>query len=290
MSDFFVNIWNWFSNSVFASAGIFIDIIDIAIMTTVIYQILKFFKNTRAMNVLKGVAILIVALAFASWLQLPTITWLLSSVFTSGIVVIVILFQPELRMVFENFGRSHFTDSKATEDEAAKLANEFVKACENLSKRRVGALIVFERKTPLKDIQETGTLLDANVSAGLIENVFEPNTPLHDGAMIVSGTKIVSAGCFLPLSDNPTVDKALGTRHRAALGLSERTDATVIVVSEETGVISCARSGSFMRYLDLETLRQLLTDIYAVDEETVAKNRVMTLFNKFFGKEHSDEN
>lgn len=284
MSEFFTNIWEWFKNGF--TISIF-DIIDILIITTVIYQILKLFKNTRAMNVLKGVALLIVALAVASWLELPTTEWLLSSVVTSGIVIVFVLFQPELRLVFENFGRAKLRDSKTEEATVEKIVGEFVTSCENLSRRRVGALLVFQKKTNLKDVCETGTALNASISSGLIENIFEPNTPLHDGATVIAGEKILAAGCFLPLSENNSIEKKLGTRHRAALGISERTDAVVIIVSEETGVISLAKDGVLNRYLDLEGLKQALTELYT-SEETEKSNFFINTFTKLFGKEQDN--
>lgn len=284
MSEFFTNIWEWFKNGF--TISIF-DIIDILIITTVIYQILKLFKNTRAMNVLKGVALLIVALAVASWLELPTTEWLLSSVVTSGIVIVFVLFQPELRLVFENFGRAKLRDSKTEEATVEKIVGEFVTSCENLSRRRVGALLVFQKKTNLKDVCETGTALNASISSGLIENIFEPNTPLHDGATVIAGEKILAAGCFLPLSENNSIEKKLGTRHRAALGISERTDAVVIIVSEETGVISLAKDGVLNRYLDLEGLKQALTELYTA-EETEKSNFFINTFTKLFGKEQDN--
>ena len=284
MSEFFTNIWEWLKNSFTMSA---FDFIDILIITTVIYQILKLFKNTRAMNVLKGVALLIIAMAVASWLELPTTEWLLSSVVTSGVVIVFVLFQPELRLVFENFGRVKFHDQNSYEHDVDKTINEIVTACENLSRRHVGALLVFQQKNTLKDIADTGTMLDANVSAGLIENIFEPNTPLHDGAMIISSNKLVAAGCFLPLSENNKIEKKLGTRHRAALGLSERSDAKVVVVSEETGVISYASGGNLTRYIDLEDLKQLLKDMYVI-EQPEKTNALTNLFTKVFGKEQDN--
>lgn len=286
MSEFFTNIWEWLQNGF--TISIF-DVIDIAIITTVIYQILKLFKNTRAMNVLKGVALLIVAMAVASWLELPTTEWLLSSVVTSGIVIVFVLFQPELRLVLENFGRGRLGETQSTDSNADKIIGEFLTVCDNLSRRHVGALLVFEQKKSLKDIVETGTVLDANISAGLIENIFEPNTPLHDGAMVISGSKIVAAGCFLPLSENNSIEKKLGTRHRAALGMSERSDAIVIIVSEETGVISVAKNGSFMRYLDLESLKQILIDMYVSEEEPQKPNFFINFFVKFIGKEQNND-
>lgn len=286
MSEFFTSLREAISGSVFSSISI-IDILDVVLMAVIIYQLLKFFKHTKAMHVLKGVALLIIALAVAAWIGLPTVTWILSSVFTSGILVIVVIFQPELRRAFENLGRGHFneTEEKVNTDD---IISEIVTVSDHLSRRRVGALMVFEQKSDLKDIIATGTVLDAKISAGLIENVFEPNTPLHDGAMILKGNKIVAAGCFLPLSENNSIEKTLGTRHRAALGMSERSDAVVIVVSEETGVISAARNGTLRRYLDLEALRDLLEEVYA-DENQPQKFSLNKVIAKFFGKEQTDE-
>lgn len=283
MSEFFADLWGWIKNGF--SMSIF-DLIDIIIITVVIYHILKFFRNTRAMNVLKGVALLIVAMVVASWLGLPTTEWILSSIITSGIVIVFVLFQPELRIVLENFGRVNFHDQNNTDDND-KIISDIVSACNNLSYRRVGALLVFQQKNNLQDIVDTGTLLNAKISAGLIENIFEPNTPLHDGAMLLAGDKMLAAGCFLPLSENTSIDKNLGTRHRAALGISERTDAIVIIVSEETGVISVARGGSFTRFLDLEALKQILKDIYK-KKEPEKSHTWHSLFLRFIGKEQNN--
>lgn len=281
MSQVFTTIREWIQNSV-AIKGF--DILDIAIMTVVIYHLLKLFKNTRAMNVLKGVALLIVALAFASWLHLPTVEWLLSSVVTSGIVIVFVLFQPELRMILEKFGRVHLNESGDLEN-SEKTVKEIITVCDNLSRRHVGALLVFEKKHSLNDIAQSGTFINADVSQSLIENIFEPNTPLHDGAMIIKGAKIISAGCLLPLSENQDIDKNLGTRHRAALGISERCDALVIVVSEETGVISIARGGKLSRYLSIDNLERILTELYTPKEEP----NKFSFITKFFGKEQKDE-
>lgn len=278
MDQFFSAVREAFSGGLLSSIGIF-DILDILIMTVIIYQILKFFKNTKAIHVLKGIAILILALAVASWLGLPTLTWVLSSVFTSGILIIIVLFQPELRRAFENLGRGRLFDKTQSDPTSEEVISQLIKVSENLSKRRVGALMVFQQSSQLKDIIDTGTLINADISAGLIENIFEPNTPLHDGAMIISGEKIIAAGCFLPLSENSSIEKTLGTRHRAALGVSEQSDAVVVVVSEETGVISVARNGSFQRYLDLDGLKNILEEIYS------SSNNRKNTFAKIFGKE-----
>ncbi len=287
MSEFFANIREAISGSIFSSIS-FTDILDVVLMTFIIYQILKFFRNTKAIQVLKGVAILIIALAVASWIGLPTVTWILSSVFTSGIVVIVVIFQPELRRTLENLGRGHFADTDGDLNKE-DIIGEFVSAAEHLSRRRVGALMVFAQKSDLKDIIATGTPLDAKVSCGLIENIFEPNTPLHDGATVICGSKITAAGCFLPLSENSSIEKTLGTRHRAALGMSERSDAVVVIVSEETGVISVAHNGNLRRYLDLKSLKELLEEVFSTENQPqkFSFNRMIT---KLFSKEQDNEN
>ena len=285
MSEFFSSLRHLLTDSLLASVSIF-DILDILIIWLLLYQLLKVFQHTKAMHVLKGLVALIIALAIAAWLGLPTLTWLLSSVFTSGIVILVVLFQPELRRVFESLGRGHMTEAGSSDADTDQVINEIVTVSDRLSRRRVGALMVFEQKSDLKDIISTGTTLSADISSELIENVFEPNTPLHDGAMILSGSKIVAAGCFLPLSENMHIEKTLGTRHRAALGMSERSDALVIVVSEETGVISAAHNGSFQRFLDLDSLRELLTEAYTSQEVTEEKSSssLLKLISKVFGK------
>ena len=259
MSDFFSSIGQAFSNSLLANISWF-DVLDIAIMTVIIYQVLKFFKHTKAIHVLKGLALLIIALAVASWLGLPTITWMLSSIFTSGVIILVIMFQPELRRAFENLGRGHFFDTIEEDLDAEKNVNELVKVADNLSRRRVGALIVLTKKSDLKDIIATGTTLDAQISAELIENIFEPNTPLHDGAAIIENGRIKAAGCVLPLSNNLDLGKDMGTRHRACLGIAENSDAIAIVVSEETGIISMAKNGVLIRHFDRQTLYTRLVD------------------------------
>ncbi len=290
MSAFFAKLREFYSGGVFSGISIF-DILDIVLMTVIIYQILKFFKNTKAIHVLKGIAFLIIALAIASWMGLPTLTWLLSSVFTSGIVVIVILFQPELRRAFENIGRGHISAGfEEVKTDSERIIGEIVAVSEHLSRRKVGALMVFEKNSDLKDIIATGTMLNANISAGLIENIFEPNTPLHDGAMIIKSDKIVSAGCFLPLSENSTIEKTLGTRHRAALGVSENSDAYVIIVSEETGVISFAHNGTLRRYLNLEALKEILSEIYVTEDDSTQKQSFIKQISKLFGKENGNEN
>lgn len=285
MGEFFNRIYSALSGGIFGTSINVFDIIDVIIITIIIYQVLKFFKNTKAIHVLKGLAILVVALALAAWIGLPTTTWLLSSLFTSGILIIAVIFQPELRRALENLGRNKlFSEEAATNIEDTVL--NVTKVCEHLSRRKIGALIVFEKNSRLNDIASTGTRINADVSAGLIENIFEPNTPLHDGALIISGNKIIAAGCFLPLSENNTIEKTLGTRHRAALGISEQTDSLTIVISEETGVISIAAGGELTRYFDINALSKTLTDFYQTNKKL--HTSVSEIISRLFGKEDEE--
>lgn len=226
------------------------------------------------MQVLKGAGILLIAIILANWFKLTAISWLLNQAILAGSIALVVIFQPELRRALEQIGRGKFFKKHGSVQniELEEFADELVTAMRNLSGRRVGALILIEERTGLADIIATGTRLEALVSSALIENIFEPNTPLHDGAMIIRGTGIVAAGCFLPLSDNNSISKQLGTRHRAALGISEVSDCHAFVVSEETGVISVAHDGKLTRYLDEEQIREVLDSIYITQSHKVRIN------------------
>lgn len=243
------------------------NLLDIFVVTLVIYQIIKMLNRTRANSVLKGVGFVLALTWLSEILQLNTMNWLLLQMLNTGAVLLVVLFQPELRRGLEQIGRSSWRKimPSATKEQLSveKIVNEFVTAMTDLSRRRVGALIVFEMSTGLDDIVKTGTVLDADISAPLIENIFEPNTPLHDGAVIVRGNRIVAAACILGLSDDQSISRELGTRHRAALGISETTDAIALIVSEETGTMSMARGGKLTRYLDAKSLVVILTELYS---------------------------
>ena len=224
-------------------------------------------KETQAYEVLKGIAVLFLCSVASQLLQLHTLSWVLDSFLKSGsiIIVLVILFQPEIRRVLERLGRSGkqiggLFDATTYESEA--FVRDVQRAILSMSRRRVGMLVVFERKTALGDIIHTGTLVDGVISGALLENIFEPNTPLHDGAVIVRGTRVIAAGCFLPLSDDLNLARELGTRHRAALGISTVSDSVTIVVSEETGAISIARDGKLVRYIDSKALQDLLESLF----------------------------
>ena len=241
------------------------NILDILVVATVIYYLIKLVRQTRANSVLKGLGFVLVMAWVADLLELSAISWILRQLINTGLVVIVVLFQPELRRGLEQIGRSNFSASMFQTEHKPMSGEhdikELIHALTNLSRRKVGALIVIENKTGLSDIIETGTFVDAEISSGLIENIFEPNTPLHDGAVVVRNGRVTAAACFLPLSENPTISRELGTRHRAALGISESTDATVLVVSEETGTISMAHDGKLSRYLDSKGLDAILSPL-----------------------------
>jgi len=246
------------------------DIVDIAIIAFFLYKLIMLTKETRAFQLLKGIAFLFVAAIASDLLQLQTLSWVLNSVLASGIVVLVVLFQPELRRALEHIGRGNLFKNGLLQPgfkpEENEIVSEMQLALLSLAKRRVGALIVIEQRTGLGDIISTGTRIDGVISAPLIENIFEPNTPLHDGAVIIRDGMITAAACFLPLAEDIAVARELGTRHRAALGVSSVSDSITIVVSEETGVISFAREGKLVRYIDQKALHDLLESIFVGKE------------------------
>ncbi len=250
-----------------------LDFIDITLVAFMVYGLLKVTSKTRAIQVIKGLGLILVLASVCELLNLATVTWLMNSVITAGIVLIVIIFQPEIRRALEKIGRGKIFDVKLQTGDVLvyeDTIDAIHRAVLNLSKRKTGALIVFERKTGLKDVIESGTWLDAMVSEELLGNVFFPNSPLHDGALIIKKDRIVAAGCFLPLSDNKQISSDLGTRHRAALGISEVSDSITIIVSEETGVISKTVDGSLTRYIDAKALRELLDDLMS-DKQTKSR-------------------
>lgn len=241
------------------------DIIDILIVAFAFYKLFMLIRETRAEQLTKGIIVLFVATKISEWLELFTVYWILEKTMTVGVLAILIVFQPELRRGLEYIGRSRFFTKSFAEikDESLnEVVDEIVDAVASLSRQKIGALIVMERETGLSEVVETGTRIDGKISSGLLINVFIPNTPLHDGAVVIKENIVKAAGCFLPLTDNTSLSKELGTRHRAALGISEKSDCLAIVVSEETGAISIAENGSLARYLDTKTLKQILIDMY----------------------------
>jgi len=232
------------------------DVIDILIVSYVIYKLIMLVRGTRAVQLLKGIVVLIIAWGLSVAFQLHTLNWMMNQAFTFGVLAVIIIFQPELRRALEQLGRgTMFSRSSSGEAENVnRNITEVMKALTYLSKRKIGALIVFERETGLMDYIESGIKLDASISAELLINIFIPNTPLHDGAVIISGNQLKAAGCYLPLSENPFISKELGTRHRAAIGMTEVSDAVVVVVSEETGQISLSINGQVVRDIKEESL------------------------------------
>ena len=240
------------------------DIVDILIVAFLLYELLMLTRETRASAVLKGLVMLVLASWFSDLLGLTALNWILLNIVNNGAVVLVILFQPELRKALEQIGRGAIRDTSRITDheENEQIVREISNCLLSLSRRRVGALIVFEQRIGLKDIIETGTALNSSISSALLENIFEPNTPLHDGAVVIRGNQIMAAGCFLTLSEGKSISRELGTRHRAALGITETTDAITLIVSEETGIISMAKEGRLTRHLDRMSLEQVLLSMY----------------------------
>ena len=247
-----------------------VDLIDILLLTFVIYYALVHIRKTRMSQTLKGIVILIAATWLSDVIGMRTIHALLSWAINAGPVLIIVLFQPEIRRVLEELGTSTVLDPSLRMQQLSNtdlIIDEMILALEHMSRRRVGALIVIENKTRLNDVIATGTPVDGKVSQPLLENIFEPNTPLHDGAVIIRADRVVAAACLLRLSDTTGVGRDLGTRHRAGLGVTEVSDATVFIVSEETGIISMARGGQLVRHLDDSSLRQILHGIYDKEEK-----------------------
>lgn len=242
-------------------------IVDITVVAFVLYQLLLLIRKTRAEQVLKGVVFLFFIYFVTKGLRLNTIAWILENTINFGITAVVIVFHPEIRRALEQIGRGRFFERSLLlgddkDRDTQSIVNGIADAVANMSKTRTGALIVVEKQTGINEIIETGVKIDARLTRELLENIFVPNTPLHDGAVVIRGDRIAAAGCFLPLTENPNLSKQLGTRHRAALGITESSDALAIIVSEETGVISMAQNGKLTRYLDMDGLKSVLRSIY----------------------------
>jgi len=274
-------MWAWLSNLMwylepyFQFPDILRHLFDIAIVAYILYKLLLLIRETRAEQVLKGLAILLFATWLTSILRANTIHMILRNTVELGVIALFIVFQPELRRALEQIGRGSIFDKtffmQAEKDKKA-MFEEIVRAVQKLAKLKLGALIVIERKTGLNDVIETGVKIDAKVTEELLENIFTPNTPLHDGAVIIREDRIAAAGCFLPLTENPNTGKQLGTRHRAGLGISETSDSLSIIVSEETSVISLAVDGKLIRHLEPKTLMDMLEKLLTADKDTRSIN------------------
>lgn len=259
----------------------FIDILEIFIIAFATYHIIIWIKNTRAWMLVKGIIVLLIFCLVAIILKMDVILWIFSKTIGLGITAIIIVFQPELRKGLEQLGRQDlfrsiipFDDSKEKYEKfSTRTITEIVKATFELAKDKTGALIVVERDVPLNEYERTGIILDSVISSQLLINIFEHNTPLHDGAVLLRGDRIVAATCYLPLSDNMELSKEMGTRHRAGVGISEVTDSLTIIVSEETGKVSIALNGLLIRNVDGDYLRSKLEDLQKKNTET--KKRIL---------------
>ncbi len=245
------------------------DIVDILIVTAIVYRVLLIIKGTKAARMLIGIGLLFLALLFSKYLGLYTIDWIVQSLWAQIVLAIIILFQPEIRKTLAQMGEARFFPSFASA-EGLRSIEEIVKASIALANRKIGALIVIEKETDLRDFSEMGIQLDAKVSRELLLSIFHPTSPMHDGAIIIRGNQVLAAGCFLPLSLSAHYSKAFGTRHRAALGLTEETDAVVIIVSEETGKITTSVGNKTEKNVDMGSLRDFLTEHFIVSKD---KNR-----------------
>jgi diadenylate cyclase len=263
------------------------SILDIIVVSYIFYKAYMLIKETRAVQLLKGILLILLLIPVSSFLQLNMLYWILNKTITIGVLSIIIIFQPEIRRGLEHLGRSAFTDRHILEDEETmeKVVSEVVDAVENLARSKTGALIIIENRTGLGDVIATGTRLDAIVSSALLENIFVVNTPLHDGATIIRNDKIVASGCFLPLTNNDEISKALGTRHRAGLGISENSDALTIIVSEETGNISLAVNGKLTRNYTKDRLKDILLRILKSrqNKKLTFRERVKLWIKKILG-------
>lgn len=251
----------------------FTAIIDILVVAFIFYKGYMLIKETRAEQLLKGIAFIIILIPISAILNLSMLYFILSKTLTIGIISVVIIFQPEIRRALEHLGRSAFEDKHGFVDKEQRniYVNEIVNAVSNLSDSKTGALIAIEQGTGLGEIISSGTIIEAKITSNLLENIFVVNTPLHDGATIIGKDKILAAGCVLPLTNNKEINKKLGTRHRAGIGLSEISDALVIIVSEETGTISLAINGRLTRNYDKDRLRSILLKIMDHREEKNVK-------------------
>ena len=272
------------------------DLVDVAIIVFLVYKLLSLVKSTRAENILKGVGIFLLALWLSTALELRAVSYILSHVVEWGILALIVLFQPEIRQILERLGSKNIRlmrvfrpEKEITEME--KAIDQTVVACSELSRTKTGVLMVFERNINLDDIVRTGTELDCTVVSELLKNIFFVKAPMHDGAVIVRHGRIIGGGCMLPLSRNVNLSRDLGMRHRAGIGMSENSDAVVVIVSEETGSISVAIGGMLKRHLMPETLSQLLrNELMPPEEEPDKPQRLPILsFLKKLGKEADDD-
>ena len=263
------------------------DALDIAIVSYIVYKMIGFIRETRAMQLIRGLVIIIVAFFVSDIFNLYLLNWLLKSLFTMGLFAVVVLFQPELRRALEQVGRKNLMNTNSfrniDKNKAVETVDSLVSAIDDFSATRTGALIAIERETMLNDIIETGVVVDAEISIRLLGNLFYVGSPLHDGGVIIRGARIHAASCVFPLTEKKNIGRNLGTRHRAGVGLSEVCDALIIIVSEETGVVSIAEDGKIRRFVDLKTIEKMLLNMYLPSERGMY-GRVAKLVRRKGGK------
>lgn len=260
----------------------FVNLIDILIVAFFIYQLIIVVRGTRAVQLLKGISIIVLIKIGSYFFQLQTVEWIVDLVIQWAVLALIIIFQPEMRRGLEHLGRgSLFNRMKKKKDPGEELVSSILKSVQYMSKRRIGALMAIEMETGLEEYINTGIPLSADISGELLINIFIPNTPLHDGAVIIQDFKIASAASYLPLSESSLISKELGTRHRAAIGLSEVSDALTIIVSEETGGVSITQNGNLYRDLSKEDFEVFLTKTLVTNDEEQISNPIQTFFNIF---------
>ncbi|MCL2031218.1 MAG: diadenylate cyclase CdaA [Oscillospiraceae bacterium] len=275
----------------YLSMTTFKDLIDVLVVAVILYILFRVLRRTTAMRILKSVAALLLTMAVAEVFSFQVLAFLLENTFQVGLIAVIILFQPELRRFLEQMGGTSFQDIigiRSTSETMERVIEQTVEAAQALGWAREGALIVFERRVRLQDVINTGTVLDASVTGELLKSIFFPKAPLHDGAVIVRDARVAGAGCMLPLTNNPNLSKELGMRHRAGVGMSEASDAVVVIVSEETGSISVAMDGMLKRHLMAETLEKLLRGALLPDEGDNKKNAVWKVWKRLTGDKSTE--
>lgn len=278
MAEYLKELYSWIA---FVPNMTLKNLLEIVIIAFVVYEVLVWIKNTRAWALLKGILFICAFALAAAVLELDTILWLLGKASYIAITALLIIFQPELRRALEQLGSKNvltglfaYDDGKVKENLSEKTINELTRACFEMGKVKTGALMVIEMETPLSDVERTGIEVDGIITSQLLINIFEHNTPLHDGAVVIRGNRVTAATCYLPLSDNMDISKDLGTRHRAAVGISEVTDSLTLVVSEETGRVSVASGGRLIRVSDAEQLKEILSRAVKREETTAARFKI----------------
>ncbi len=290
IGSYLYSVWN---QIVYAVSNFRIqDILDILIITFVIFKAIEFLRDSRAGQLVKGLVILFGIYLIAGWLELTTTSWLLSRVVDSLIIAVAVIFQPEIRRILEKVGRTNFAKGQffgEDDDVLSDCIDDVCHAASVMQENKIGALIVFERSTQLGEIVNTGTVIDAEASVSMINNVFFPKSPLHDGALIIRDGRLYAAGCILPLTQREDLSLQLGTRHRAAIGMTENSDAVVLVVSEETGTISIVNNGKITRNYNSVSATAELKRLLLTSEENESKTTVTSVIKKIFPTKKTEE-